>query len=108
MYTPIRSTVCVSSGRPDDGYCAIGGADIHGMVQELNDEREGSSLASNRELTSGKSQVDWTIRLIVINSKLSGASSFQATTEYCFGKSGLVAISVCCFCLYVHICTRRY
>lgn len=38
--------------------------------------------------------VDWTIRLIVVNSKLSGADSFQATMQYCFGKSGLVAISV--------------
>ncbi|KAL2399852.1 Vacuolar amino acid transporter 2 [Exophiala dermatitidis] len=38
--------------------------------------------------------VDWTIRLIVINSKLSGADSFQATMQHCFGKSGLVAISV--------------
>lgn len=38
--------------------------------------------------------VDWTIRLIVINSKLSGADSFQATVQHCFGKSGLIAISV--------------
>lgn len=38
--------------------------------------------------------VDWTIRLIVINSKLSGASSFQGTVEHCFGRPGLVAISV--------------
>lgn len=38
--------------------------------------------------------VDWTIRLIVINSKLSGADSFQATVQHCFGQSGLVAISV--------------
>ncbi|KAI1460871.1 hypothetical protein F4805DRAFT_465342 [Annulohypoxylon moriforme] len=38
--------------------------------------------------------VDWTIRLIVINSKLSGASSFQGTVQHCFGKTGLVAISV--------------
>ncbi|KAI9801308.1 MAG: hypothetical protein M1833_002878 [Piccolia ochrophora] len=38
--------------------------------------------------------VDWTIRLIVVNSKLSGANSFQATMEHCFGRSGLVAISV--------------
>ncbi|KAE8353926.1 amino acid transporter [Aspergillus coremiiformis] len=38
--------------------------------------------------------VDWTIRLIVINSKLSGADSFQATMHHCFGKSGLIAISV--------------
>jgi sodium-coupled neutral amino acid transporter 11 len=38
--------------------------------------------------------VDWTIRLIIINSKLSGADSFQATMQHCFGKSGLVAISI--------------
>ncbi|SMQ55794.1 unnamed protein product [Zymoseptoria tritici ST99CH_1A5] len=38
--------------------------------------------------------VDWTIRLLVTNSKLSGQNSFQATMEHCFGKSGLVAISV--------------
>lgn len=30
----------------------------------------------------------------MVNSKLSGANSFQATMEYCFGKSGLIAISV--------------
>ncbi|KAL3481602.1 amino acid transporter [Aspergillus californicus] len=38
--------------------------------------------------------VDWTIRLIVVNSKLSGADSFQATMQHCFGKPGLIAISV--------------
>ena len=38
--------------------------------------------------------VDWTVRLIVLNSKLSGTNSFQATTEHCFGKIGLIAISV--------------
>lgn len=38
--------------------------------------------------------VDWTIRLIVINSKLSGANSFQATVQKCFGKTGLIAVSV--------------
>ena len=38
--------------------------------------------------------VDWTIRLIVINSKLSGADSFQATVQHCFGEIGLIAISV--------------
>ncbi|KAH9908110.1 aspartic peptidase domain-containing protein [Xylariomycetidae sp. FL2044] len=38
--------------------------------------------------------VDWTIRLIVINSKLSGAGSFQGTVEHCFGRAGLVAISL--------------
>ena len=38
--------------------------------------------------------VDWTIRLIVINSKLSGTDSFQATVEHCFGRPGLIAISL--------------
>lgn len=38
--------------------------------------------------------VDWTIRLMVINSKLSGADSFQATMQHCFGRSGLIAISI--------------
>lgn len=38
--------------------------------------------------------VDWTICLIVVNSKLSGANSFQGTVEHCFGKTGLIAISL--------------
>jgi solute carrier family 38 (sodium-coupled neutral amino acid transporter), member 11 len=38
--------------------------------------------------------VDWTIRLIVINSKLSGRDSFQGSVEHCFGRMGLIAISV--------------
>lgn len=45
--------------------------------------------------------VDWTIRLIVINSKLSGANSFQATMQKCFGRSGLIAISLAQWLLYV-------
>lgn len=52
-----------------------------------------SSSPQQHHLSSPQ-QVDWTIRLIVINSKLSGANSFQATMEHCFGKSGLIAISV--------------
>ncbi len=38
--------------------------------------------------------VDWTIRLIIINCKLSGTDSYQSTMKHCFGKSGLVSISV--------------
>ena len=38
--------------------------------------------------------VDWTINLLVVNCKLSGTNSFQSTVEHCFGKSGLIAISV--------------
>jgi sodium-coupled neutral amino acid transporter 11 len=45
--------------------------------------------------------VDWTIRLIVINSKLSGTDSFQATVQHCFGRTGLIAISLAQWLLYV-------
>jgi solute carrier family 38 (sodium-coupled neutral amino acid transporter), member 11 len=38
--------------------------------------------------------VDWTVRLIVINSKLAGRDSFQGTVEHCFGRLGLIAISL--------------
>lgn len=38
--------------------------------------------------------IDWTIRLIVVNSKLSGRNSFQGTMEHCFGHAGLLAISL--------------
>lgn len=38
--------------------------------------------------------VDWTIGLIVINSKLSGSHSFQGTMENCFGRKGLITISL--------------
>ncbi|KYG44739.1 hypothetical protein M433DRAFT_39050, partial [Acidomyces richmondensis BFW] len=38
--------------------------------------------------------VDWTIRLIVLNAKMSGANSFQSTVAHCFGRPGLVAISL--------------
>jgi sodium-coupled neutral amino acid transporter 11 len=37
--------------------------------------------------------VDWTIRLIVINSKMSGRHTFQGTVEFCFGRWGLLVIS---------------
>lgn len=36
--------------------------------------------------------VDFTIRLIVINLKLSGKTTYQDTVEYCFGKTGKVVI----------------
>ncbi|KAL9115395.1 MAG: hypothetical protein Q9227_000716 [Pyrenula ochraceoflavens] len=37
--------------------------------------------------------VDWTIRLIPINSKMSGRDTFQGTMEYCYGRIGLFAVS---------------
>lgn len=45
--------------------------------------------------------VDWTIRLIVVNSKLSGANSFQATMQHCYGRVGLIAISLAQWALLV-------
>ncbi|CAD6579179.1 MAG: hypothetical protein ASARMPREDX12_009085 [Alectoria sarmentosa] len=41
-----------------------------------------------------RARVDVLRSLIVVNSKLSGANSFQGTVEHCFGASGLVAISM--------------
>ncbi|QUC23009.1 uncharacterized protein UV8b_07250 [Ustilaginoidea virens] len=53
-----------------------------------------AGLAAGVLLLAGLTVViDWTIRLIVVNSKLSGRSSFQGTVEHCFGRPGLVAIS---------------
>lgn len=36
---------------------------------------------------------DWTIRLIVLNAKLSGRSSYIEIMHHCFGPSGRAAIS---------------
>ena len=38
--------------------------------------------------------VDWTIRLIVINAKLTGKSTYQETVEATFGQPGLIAVSL--------------
>ncbi|RHZ80647.1 hypothetical protein Glove_134g49 [Diversispora epigaea] len=55
--------------------------------------------------------VDWTIRLLVYNSKLSGRNTYQEIMNYCFGKSGYIAISLfqfvfafggmCAFCVII-------
>jgi len=37
---------------------------------------------------------DWTIRLIVVNAKLSGRNSYIDIMDHCFGKSGRAAVSV--------------
>lgn len=36
---------------------------------------------------------DWTIRLIVINAKLSGRNSYIGIMDHCFGPSGRAAVS---------------
>ncbi|KAK9382659.1 transmembrane amino acid transporter protein-domain-containing protein [Kockiozyma suomiensis] len=38
--------------------------------------------------------IDWTIRLMVVNAKLSGTNSYQATVSACFGRGGYLAISL--------------
>ena len=38
--------------------------------------------------------VDWTIRLLIYNSKLASCSTYQDLLEAAFGRLGLVAISV--------------
>lgn len=71
--------------------CFCSGAGIIGQPYAL---RQAGLLTGVVLLVILTITVDWTIRLIVTNSKLSGTNSFQATVEHCFGKSGLVAISI--------------
>ena len=70
---------------------SIIGAGIIGQPYAL---RQAGLFAGIALLVGLTVTVDWTIRLIVINSKLSGANSFQGTVQHCFGKPGLIAISV--------------
>lgn len=70
---------------------SIIGAGIIGQSYAL---RQSGMMMGIVLLTALTVAVDWTIRLIVVNSKLSGADSFQATMQHCFGRSGLIAISI--------------
>ena len=70
---------------------SIIGAGIIGQPYAI---RQAGLLAGVLLLVGLTAVVDWTICLIVINSKLSGTSSFQGTVEHCFGRTGLIAISV--------------
>ncbi|KAM3442999.1 hypothetical protein MY1884_000943 [Beauveria asiatica] len=70
---------------------SIIGAGIIGQPYAI---RQAGLLAGTLLLIGLTAVVDWTICLIVINSKLSGTSSFQGTVEHCFGRAGLIAISL--------------
>ncbi|KAH8169011.1 transmembrane amino acid transporter protein [Sarocladium implicatum] len=70
---------------------SIIGAGIIGQPYAI---RQAGLLAGVLLLVGLTVLVDWTICLIVINSKLSGTSSFQGTVEHCFGRAGLIAISL--------------
>lgn len=74
------------------------GAGIIGQPYAL---KQAGLLTGIALLVSLTGVVDWTIQLIVVNSKLSGADSFQGTVEHCFGRPGLIAISVAQWALYV-------
>ncbi|KAI5784682.1 transmembrane amino acid transporter [Geopyxis carbonaria] len=65
-----------------------------GIIGQPYAFRQAGLLAGIVLLVALTITVDWTINLIVVNSKLSGANSFQATMQKCFGRSGLIAISV--------------
>ncbi|KAI1975759.1 hypothetical protein LOZ53_004598 [Ophidiomyces ophidiicola] len=65
-----------------------------GIIGQPYAFRQAGMLTGLLLLLSLTVTVDWTIRLIVVNSKLSGADSFQATVEFCFGRPGLIAISI--------------
>lgn len=65
-----------------------------GIIGQPYAFRQAGLLAGVVLLVGLTVMVDWTICLIVVNSKLSGANSFQGTVEKCFGKSGLIAISL--------------
>jgi len=70
---------------------SIIGAGIIGMPYAF---RQAGLLAGLVLLIGLTVVVDWTIRLIVVNSKLSGSNSFQATVQHCYGNGGLIAISI--------------
>lgn len=70
---------------------SIIGAGIIGQPYAM---RQAGLLAGIALLIGLTVVVDWTICLIVINSKMSGTSSFQGTVEHCFGRPGLIAISL--------------
>lgn len=38
--------------------------------------------------------IDWTIRLMVTNAKLSSTQTYQSTVQHCFGSPGLIAVSL--------------
>ncbi|KAK3321034.1 transmembrane amino acid transporter [Cercophora scortea] len=95
----VRARAAADRARPKSGLRSafmnmansIIGAGIIGQAYAF---RQAGLLAGIVLLLALTAVVDWTIRLIVVNSKLSGAHSFQGTVEHCFGRPGLVAISV--------------
>lgn len=87
---------------------SILGAGIVGLPYSV---RESGFFAGLFLLAGIALLTDWTIRLIVLNAKLSGRSTYIDIMEHCFGQNGKVAVSVfqfvfafggmCAFCVVV-------
>ncbi|ANB11701.1 Avt2p [Sugiyamaella lignohabitans] len=65
-----------------------------GIIGQPYAVRQAGLLAGIFLLLSLTVVIDWTIRLMVTNAKMSGTDTFQATVKHCFGKPGLIAISL--------------
>ncbi|WFD35794.1 hypothetical protein MCUN1_002659 [Malassezia cuniculi] len=87
---------------------SILGAGIVGLPYSM---RESGFFAGIVLLTGIALLTDWTIRLIVLNAKLSGRSTYIDIMEHCFGVQGKIAVSLfqfvfafggmCAFCIVV-------
>lgn len=87
---------------------SILGAGIVGLPYSM---RESGFVAGLALLTGIALLTDWTIRLIVLNAKLSGRNTYIDIMEYCFGIHGKISVSLfqfvfafggmCAFCIVI-------
>lgn len=70
---------------------SIIGAGIIGQAYAL---KQAGLLAGVALLVGLSFVIDWTLRLMVTNAKLSGTSTYQGTVKYCFGRTGMLLISI--------------
>lgn len=70
---------------------SIIGAGIIGQAYAL---KQAGLLAGVLLLIGLSFVIDWTIRLMVTNSKLSGMKTYQSTVKQCFGRTGMFVISI--------------
>lgn len=85
---------------------SILGAGIVGLPYSM---RQSGFVAGVVLLVGLAMLTDWTIRLIILNSKLSGRTTYIEIMEHCFGKQGKAAVSLfqfafafggmCAFCV---------
>lgn len=87
---------------------SILGAGIVGLPYSM---RQSGFVAGVVLLVGLAMLTDWTIRLIILNSKLSGRTTYIEIMEHCFGKQGKAAVSLfqfafafggmCAFCVVI-------